>query len=128
MRHALNEVTALVIEDNEMLSDLYVQALQEAGFQVEGLSNGQTALERLQESAPALVMVDLHLPYVSGEKVLDYMLDNPRFEQTRIIVASADGAWAGFLSQKVDFVLNKPVSYKQLRSLAARLYTTFVVE
>ena len=119
---------ALVIEDNEMLSELYVQALQEAGFQVEGLNNGQIALERLQEAAPDLVLVDLHLPYVSGEKVLDYMLDNPRFEQTRIIVASADGAWASFLSQKVDFVLNKPVSYKQLRSLAARLYTPSVVE
>lgn len=124
----MNDISALVIEDNDMLSALYEQALREAGFQTESAANGQIALDRLQQIVPDLLLIDLHLPYVSGEQVLTYVINDPRFEQSRIIVASADGAWAGFLSQQVDFVLNKPVSYKQLRTLASRLYTTFTTK
>jgi DNA-binding response OmpR family regulator len=124
----LNEILAFVIEDNEMLRTLYVQAIQEAGFQVESLSDGQAALDRLGVVTPNLIMVDLFLPQVSGEKVLAYVRENARFKFTRVIVASADGAWANFLSEKADFVLNKPVSYKQLRTLALRLYPTFTEE
>jgi DNA-binding response OmpR family regulator len=124
----LNEILALVVEDNEMLNELCAQAIQEAGFQVESVSDGQVALERLGDVTPHLIMVDLFLPRVSGEKVVAYVRENSRFEFTRIIVASADGAWANFLSEQADFVLNKPVSYKQLRALAARLYTMFSAE
>ncbi len=124
----MNEIVALIVEDNEMLSELYAQALQEAGFQTERLPDGQVALERLHAVTPGLVLVDLHLPQVSGEKLLAYMHENPRFKQTHTIVASADGSWTSQLNQQADFVLNKPVSYKQLRALASRLYMSFAPE
>jgi hypothetical protein len=53
--------------------------------------------------------------------LLKHIRAESRFENTRIIVASADGTWANSLDAEADFVLNKPISYVQLRTLVSRL-------
>ena len=112
---------ALIIEDHEMLSSLFDEALTEAGYETEVALHGQIASERLQEIAPYLILLDLHLPHVSGAELLKQIRADSRLDDTRIIVASADGTWSANLDDKVDFVLNKPVSYVQLRTLTSRL-------
>jgi two-component system cell cycle response regulator DivK len=112
---------ALIIEDHEMLSSLFNEALTEAGYETEVALDGQIASERLQEIVPYLILLDLHLPHVSGAELLKQIRADSRLDNTRIIVASADGTWSANLDDKVDFVLNKPVSYVQLRTLTSRL-------
>lgn len=112
---------ALIIEDNEMLSSLFEEAFIEAGYETETALDGQVASTRLNEIVPSLILLDLHLPYVSGAELLKQIRADSRLDDTRIIVASADGTWSGFLDGDVDFVLNKPISYVQLRTLASRL-------
>lgn len=115
---------ALIIEDNEMLSSLFEEAFIEAGYETETALDGQKASTRLQEITPYIILLDLHLPYVSGETLLTQIRTDSRLDDTRIIVASADGTWSAHLESDVDFVLNKPVSYVQLRLLASRLLKT----
>lgn len=112
---------AFVIEDDEAHSELFSEALQKAGFQVEVIRDGQVALSRLADSVPNLVVLDLHLPHVTGTDILNYIRSDERMLKTRVVLASADPQTASFLRAKADLVLIKPVSYFQLRELAARL-------
>jgi DNA-binding response OmpR family regulator len=112
---------ALIIEDHEMLSNLFEEAFIEAGYETAVALDGQLAKQQLEEITPHLILLDLHLPHISGADLLQQIRADVRFDSTRIIVASADGTWANGLDTEADFVLNKPVSYVQLRTLATRL-------
>ena len=119
---------AFIIEDHDMLSSLFEEALIEAGYETEVALDGEVASSRLKEITPHLILLDLHLPHVSGAELLKQIRADSRFDATRIIVASADGTWSASLDSEVDFVLNKPVSYVQLRTLASRLLNTFTMD
>ncbi len=115
-------VEALLVEDDQLLLDLYNRALTAAGYHVTVTPDGQQALDHLAENIPYLVILDLHLPKRSGEEVLRYIRAETRLAATKVIIASADAALANWLDQQADFVLNKPVTYTQLRALTLRLF------
>jgi CheY-like chemotaxis protein len=114
-------VPALLVEDDPLLIDLYARALTSAEYSVTTASDGQQALDHLAANTPYLVILDLHLPIRSGEEVLRYIRATPHLQETKVIIASADAALANWLDKQADFVLNKPVTYSQLRALTARL-------
>lgn len=113
---------ALVIEDNPDQALVFTQALREAGYVVETILDGQQAAVRLTEMLPGLVVLDLHMPLVSGEIILEQIRSDERLHQTRVILATADALLAARLRPQVDMVLLKPVSFIQLMQLAQRLY------
>lgn len=117
---------AYIIEDDEKLSEIFAEAVKAAGYETEVISDGQVALDRLQSMPPQLVVLDLHLPNVSGPDILVQMRSNEALKHVRVIVASADDHLA--TSQEVEtaatLVLQKPVRYSQLRLLAERLFPT----
>ncbi|NTU74770.1 MAG: response regulator [Anaerolineaceae bacterium] len=113
--------TALVIEDDNKLADIFAQALTAAGYTTEINRDGITSMELLLHSTPALIVVDLHLPGVSGEKVLAFIRAESRFKDTRIILATADSQLAEVHREECDLALVKPITYTQLRDFAVRL-------
>ncbi len=112
---------AFIIEDHDMLSSLFEEAMIEAGYETEIAEDGQIAAQRLKEIVPHLILLDLHLPHVSGAELLKQIRADSRLSETIVIVASADGTWTTHLDEEADYVLNKPVSYVQLRTLGSRL-------
>ena len=59
---------AFIIEDDKDMAAACVVALEEAGYDSIIINDGQTAMTLLTSKIPALVLLDLHLPYVSGRK------------------------------------------------------------
>jgi DNA-binding response OmpR family regulator len=116
-----NNSLALIIEDDEAHANLFSEALQIAGFEVEIIRDGKTALSRLSHAAPTVVVLDINLPYVSGVDILHYIRSDERLVKTRVIIASANERIAATLQDEADLVLIKPISYFQLRDLSARL-------
>jgi DNA-binding response OmpR family regulator len=112
---------ALVIEDNRDQGNIFGEAIRLAGMEVEIIRDGSLARRRLAEVAPGLVILDMHLPGVSGEELLQDLRSDPRFAATRIVIASADGELVNRLRPQVDYALEKPVSFSQLRLMSARL-------
>ena len=113
---------AFIVEDDEDLALIFTHALTGADFEVEVISNGQDAIKRLDESVPDIVILDMHLPHVSGVDVLAHIKkDESRFEKTRVIVTTADARLAEEVSDQADLALVKPVTFKQIQVLAARL-------
>lgn len=112
---------AFVVEDTEDVALVFQTAMEEAGFESEIIDNGALALERLAETVPDLVILDLHLPGASGEQVLKFIRSEPRLMALKVIVATADSNLAEKLAGDSTISLLKPISFTQLRQLAERL-------
>ncbi len=63
---ALSLATLLVVDDELMVADVVVFALEDEGFRVLRASNGLTALEQLAREAVALVITDYMMPIMNG--------------------------------------------------------------
>lgn len=112
---------ALIVEDDMDLSLIFSEALQAAQFEVEIISDGGQASARLKEVQPSVVVLDLHLPHVTGEELLNQIRADERLNEARVIIATADPIMGEALAGTADLVLIKPISFNQLRDLATRL-------
>lgn len=109
---------AFVIEDDATFTETCERALKSAGFEVETFSDGRTAYDRLAiEPAPRLVLLDMHLPEVSGSEITWEMWFSR--DDSSIIIITADTEMAAIYQNKegVDNVLIKPVPLDVLREL-----------
>jgi CheY-like chemotaxis protein len=116
--------SAIVIEDDPDLAVIFTEALEKANYQVETIRDGLSAQRRIIQSAPHVVVLDLHIPYISGDEILKQIRTDPRLKQTLVVVATADARMGEALTDVADFVLIKPITFKQLRDLTARLHRT----
>lgn len=114
-------LTALVIEDDPTLATIYAKALHSVDFETEIIHDGQVAIDRLAEVSPQIIVLDLHLPNVSGTKIVEQVRSLDHLSETRIIITSGDPHLADQVREDVDLVLDKPVSISQLQLLSARL-------
>ena len=114
---------ALIIEDDEDLASIFAEALRGVGFEVEIIADGKAAQERLKTGiAPFLILLDMHLPHVSGADLLTNIIKKEeRFARTIIIITTADARMGEAYNEEVDFVMIKPISFVQLRDLTSRL-------
>ena len=63
-------MTILVVDDDLDLVDIVRTALEREGFAVDDASDGATALDKIADDSPELVVLDLGLPKVRGLDVL----------------------------------------------------------
>ncbi len=116
-----DELLALVVEDDQQQSEIFSYAIRLAGYKVETCADGQEALNLLASMTPCLVILDLNLPNVKGDKILAYIRNAERFSTTRVILATANPHSAELLHDDSDLILIKPISFEQLRDLAIRI-------
>jgi CheY-like chemotaxis protein len=112
---------ALIIEDDYDASAIFATALQVIGFETEIINSGDEALERIAQTVPNLIVLDLHLPKVVGTDILERIRADERLTKTRVIVATADARMADLIRPQADLVLMKPTTFSQVRDFAARL-------
>lgn len=117
----MKSLHALIVEDDPVQAQIFTKALEAAGYTVEHIADGDQAVAYLQEHAPYLMVLDLHLPGTAGDEILRAVRSNPRTTHTRVLLATADPRLAETLQEESDLVLLKPVSYIQLRDLARRM-------
>jgi DNA-binding response OmpR family regulator len=112
---------AFIIEDDEDLSTIFADALETVGYKVEQIKDGLKAQQRLSEDVPHLILLDMHLPHISGADLLTEIKSDERFNSTNVILTTADARMAEAYEDQADFVMVKPISFVQLRDLTARL-------
>jgi DNA-binding NarL/FixJ family response regulator len=61
--------SVLVVDDDDDLRDFLVSTLERRGYATTEAASGEEALEATQEEAPALVILDICLPGISGYQV-----------------------------------------------------------
>ena len=80
---------ALVVEDNPDTSKLLTETLIEHGVLVRTAFNGREALDRLAESIPAVIVLDLMMPIMDGFTFLARIENDPVLGRIPIVVLTA---------------------------------------
>ena len=107
----------LVIEDDPALGQAYVDIIALEGHQAELIPDGQVALSRLAEIAPDLILLDMHLPHVSGLDILKAIGDDSRLSKTWVVVMTANPEMAAAAKEFADSVFFKPVNFAQINEI-----------
>ena len=105
--------SALIIEDDPKLADIFEIALQRIGVATEIAPDGQLALNRLAVSNPDLVILDIHLPYVSGVEILRQIRNDDRLKSTRVLIVTADVSYVKAMQSEADMIMTKPVGFRE---------------
>ena len=109
----------LLIEDEPGVMDVMLRVLQRAGFTVRTAHDGAGALAALQAGPPALAILDLVLPGVSGFTVLAHI--HQHYPALPVIVITANPlAIAHPAAQNVHHYLLKPFHIEELLDMVAR--------
>ena len=111
---------ALIIEDNRNMAHAFEEALEQAGYDNELVFNGADALSRILLNKYDIVLLDVHLPYVTGDILLDKIREGVH-PDTKVILVTADAAKAEELRETADLVLLKPIGFTQLKVIASRI-------
>ena len=79
----------LIIEDDRDLASLFKIVLEMCGFEVSAAHDGTTGVELLTtRPLPDAIMLDMHLPGVSGEEIYAMMTESGNTH--RVVICSAD--------------------------------------
>ena len=81
----------LVVDDEPRLRDAVKEILSLAGYQVECAATGREALTLLAEQDFSLVLLDLNLPDISGQKILDEIVSQDI--DTNVIIYSGESTF-----------------------------------
>lgn len=63
----------VIVEDNESLAEIYKTRLELLGYTCFAAFDGKTALEIIERELPDLVLLDLMVPEIAGDKILEIM-------------------------------------------------------
>lgn len=117
----------LLIEDQAEMRRLIQSMLAKQDFELVPAADGRTAIQHLAQSDFEAILVDLILPDVRGEMVIQWVLSNRPQLKPRILVTTGamltEGLEAMLQSLKIP-VLRKPFNKDQL--LAAVVQITAV--
>ncbi len=68
--------TVLIIDDDEVLSDVLSRRLQQQGFDAITADSGQCGLARARTEQPSLILLDLRLPDADGITICEQLADD----------------------------------------------------
>src|SRR5688500_690748 len=109
----------VVVDDHEDNVELLRVRLEAWGYQVETARDGSEALQRVEESPPDLILLDVMMPEVDGNEVARRIKHNPALPFIPIIMQTAldsteskvEGLEAG-----ADDYITKPIEFAELKA------------
>ena len=106
------DAIVLVVEDDAELRNLYRAALRSAGYAVFAVDDGIDALEYVEQTMPAAIVLDLGLPRLDGRDVQRELAAQRHTERIPIVVVT--GQTEGIDEGDFACVLRKPVEPEAL--------------
>lgn len=83
---AENGKTILLIEDEEVIRELYAEVLRDAGYKVIEARDGDTGLKRALGDEWDIMLLDIMLPGSDGLQILRYIKENERLKVKPVIL------------------------------------------
>jgi DNA-binding response OmpR family regulator len=78
----------VIVEDTPSLAEIYKVRLELVGYECHVASDGEQALQTIERIKPALVLLDLMIPLLSGEEVLRKMRESEWGKDIRVYIIS----------------------------------------
>jgi DNA-binding response OmpR family regulator len=114
----------LIADDDPDIRDIVALRLPQAGYETIQASSGDEALRLVQESPPALCILDVMMPKVNGFEVLRELRGDPSTQGMPVLMLTAsvqDKDVARGFEVGADDYLSKPFSNAQLLERVSHL-------
>jgi CheY-like chemotaxis protein len=105
----------LVIDDEQAILDMLEEILQDEGYTVLLVGNGQAGLEQAINAQPDLILTDLMMPVMDGRTFSRHLRAEPRTARIPLIAMSA--AYRPHDGDAFDAVLAKPFNIDDVLTL-----------
>ncbi|MCU1279641.1 MAG: response regulator [bacterium] len=106
----------LIVEDDAEVREGMTVLLEESGYRIMAVANGQEALDLMQAKVPCMVLLDLMMPVMTGWALHAAMRSDGRLKGVPICVVSAVASHA---PADAECVLEKPVQVPKLLDAVA---------
>jgi len=83
--------TVLIIEDDEMLVDMYKQKLKKEGFRVLTVTDPKIAIQRIKQGTD-LILLDILMPNINGFEILKRIKKDSKLKSIPVIVLTNIGS------------------------------------
>ncbi|MES2971922.1 MAG: response regulator [Patescibacteria group bacterium] len=120
----------LIIEDEQFISELYVRALTNSGYEVKVAVDGEQALAEAQTDSYDIVLLDIMLPNLTGTEIL-HRLRDPKATQNihaKIIITTNleldEQSKATMEAQADGYIIKAEVTPKELVKFLDQLQLT----
>ena len=107
----------LIVDDNQQNLELLQAYLEDVDCQTVAAYDGVEALERVAESAPDLILLDIMMPKMSGFEVCKRLKKNPKTADIPVIMVTALNEFGDIergIDSGTDDFLSKPVNKLEL--------------
>lgn len=109
----------IICDDDEGIREVCRIVLEEKGYEVYPLSNGNEVLKEVPTIQPALVILDLSMPGPDGTEVTKKLKANPDTSSIPVIISSASrNTEASAREAGADDFISKPFDIADLETLA----------
>ena len=107
--------TILVVDDEEIIRDLCARALKE--YRVLQASNGQEALDILEQQTADLVLTDIMMPVITGLDLLQQLKERDPAQLVLVMTGFADTEIVlRALKAHADDFIQKPINLMQMKA------------
>jgi len=103
----------LIIDDEPDVLEFLVQLFQDEGYEIATAADGLEGMEKLAESKPDLITLDLQMPKDTGTSFYRKMHHDSRFKDIPVIVISGI-AGRHLAIKKPVAVFDKPIDKEDL--------------
>lgn len=111
------EQKILIVDDNRDNLEILRAYLESRGYTIVEAPDGQSALVKMEEEKPNLVLLDVMMPGMDGWQVCRTIKNHPDYGNIRVVMVTAKGGYEdkfeGMRSGADDYVV-KPVDLKEL--------------
>ena len=116
----------LVVDDSMLIRHTVCRYLEGIGYEVEAATNGQEALDLLQDGSylPDLIVTDMQMPKVTGSQLITALKEKPATREIPIVIlAGKKTSTDGPQETRADYTIYKDIDIEaQLKkALAAAL-------
>lgn len=114
----------LLAEDEPHIAELLCFLLDRAGFQVETQATGPSALARVLDEPPNVLILDVMLPEMNGFEIMRRLRADPRGAGVPVVMLTAKGQREDREAAeklRVDVFITKPFSNADLVDTVTRL-------
>jgi len=110
----------MLVDDSGLMRKMILKTLRLCGFELGEIyeaANGQEGLKTLEGKKIDFALVDIHMPVMGGEEMVEKMRQNPQTEKMPVIFVSSDSSAERIemLMKKGAGFVNKPFDPEALR-------------
>mgnify|MGYP000292058814 FL=1 len=78
--------TIAIIEDDQVINQMYRMKFEAAGFEVVSASDGEAGVKVVQRANPDIILLDLQMPNMNGAEALQKIRHQPANANTPVII------------------------------------------